>query len=209
MIFDQGIGMVPLCLNDESMHMNRLADFNDTELSVLSAISDAQTGGARLTQRGLAGQTGVSLGMANILLRRLAERGWVKLTKLSSKSMRYALTPEGMSELARRTAGYFSRASRSADLYRERVEAFVLKAKRDGAETIVLYGSSEVEVVLAYVCERHGIVFVKSSDLEKAQSLSRKSGAFLLYAEGETAPLASASLAVVLSGLGRTQEGGA
>jgi DNA-binding MarR family transcriptional regulator len=191
------------------MQTNKKTDFNDTELSVLSAIGKAQSGGARLTQRDLAGQAGVSLGMANILLRRLAERGWVKLTKLSSKSVRYALTPEGISELASRTAGYFNRASRSVDLYRERVESFVLAAKRGGAGTIVLYGSSEVEIVLAYVCERHGIVFVKSSDLERAQALARKSGALLLYAEGERVdgPGPGESLAAVLAGLDRAAKG--
>lgn len=194
------------------MQTNQLTDFNDSELSVLSAINEAQSGGSRITQRDLAGQAGVSLGMANILLRRLAERGWVKLTKISSKTVRYALTPEGMSELARRTAGYFSRASRSADLYRERLEAFVLAAKRGGAGSVVLYGSSEVEIVLGYVCERHGLVFVKSADLEKAQALARRSGAVLLYAEGEKLPPAEGgsrvgeSLAAVLAGASGTQE---
>jgi DNA-binding MarR family transcriptional regulator len=182
-------------------------NFNDSELSVLSVISEAETGGSRLTQRELAGQAGVSLGMANILLRRLAERGWVKLTRLSTKTVRYALTREGMNELAKRTAGYFNRAARSADLYRDRVEAFVLAAKRSGAGTIVLYGSSDVEVVIAYVCERHEIVFVKSSDLERAQALALKRGVVLLYSEGETmpspgsAPVLGESLAAVLAGI--------
>lgn len=156
--------------------------FNDSELTVLNAISEAESGESRLTQRELADRAGISLGMANILLRRLAERGWVKLTRLSSKSVRYALTPSGVGELAQRTAGYFNRASRSAELYRDRIEAFVLGAKRGGAETIVLFGSSEVEILLAYVCERHGLVFVKSADFERARALARKSGVRLLLA---------------------------
>jgi DNA-binding MarR family transcriptional regulator len=181
-------------------------NFNDSELSVLSVISEAETGGSCLTQRELAGQAGISLGMANMLLRRLAERGWVKLTRLSTKTVRYALTREGMNELAKRTAGYFNRAARSADLYRDRLESFVLAAKRAGAETIVLYGSSDVEIVIAYVCERHEIVFVKSSDLERARALALKRGVVLLYAESETmpppgsTPVLGESLAAVLAG---------
>jgi DNA-binding MarR family transcriptional regulator len=170
------------------MTSQTISEFNDTELSVLTTIREAEAGETRLTQRELAGRAGVSLGMANILLRRLAERGWVKLTRLSSKSVRYALTPSGVGELARRTAGYFNHASKSAELYRDRLEAFVVNAKRDGSETIVLFGSSEVEFLLAYVCERHDLVFVRSSDLEKAQALGRKPGVLLLFAsrpEGE------------------------
>ena len=85
------------------MPTQTIPDFNDNELTVLKVISEAETGRARHTQRELAGRACVSLGMANILLRRLAERGWVKLTRLSSKSVRYALTPSGIGELAQRT----------------------------------------------------------------------------------------------------------
>jgi DNA-binding MarR family transcriptional regulator len=161
-----------------------ISAFNDTELSVLQAISEFEANSAKLTQRELAERTGISLGMANALVKRLAGRGWVKLNSISAKTMRYALTPAGISELTSRTAGYFRRASRSADLYRDRLEGFVLGAKRRGVATIVLLGQSEVEFLLAYVCDRHGIVFVKSADLAKARSLAKKEGVALVLAEG-------------------------
>lgn len=194
------------------MPVQSIPDFNDSELTVLNVISEATTGGARLTQRELAGRAGISLGMANMLLRRLAERGWVRLTRLSSKSVRYGLTPSGLGELARRTAGYFNRASRSAELYRDRLEALALSVKRGGAGTIVLFGSSEVEFLLAYVCERHGLIFVKSADIAKARQLARRSGGIILIAEkeaipGDGDPIAAEgaapeeSLALVLSGI--------
>jgi DNA-binding MarR family transcriptional regulator len=192
------------------MPTQTISEFNDSELSVLSAISEAESDKARLTQRDLAAQAGISLGMANILLRRLAERGWVKLTRLSPKSMRYALTSAGITELARRTAGYFSRASKSAELYRDRLESFAIKVKRNGVGTVVLYGSSEVEFLLAYVCERHGLVFVKGADFGKAQALARKSKGILLMAEMEqSAPSAPGdagveNLARVLAGVDQT-----
>jgi DNA-binding MarR family transcriptional regulator len=200
------------------MPTQTIPDFNDNELTVLKVISEAETGGARLTQRELAGRACVSLGMANILLRRLAERGWVKLTRLSSKSVRYALTPSGIGELAQRTAGYFNRASRSAERYRDRLEVFALNAKRSGAITIVLFGMSEVEFLLAYICERHDIVLVKSADLDKARKLARRSGAILLISEKETIPSEAfgnpgesgapeESLSLVLAGVGRVETG--
>jgi DNA-binding MarR family transcriptional regulator len=165
------------------MIANDFSGFNDSELSVLQTIRESESSAERLTQRELARRTGISLGMINILLRRLAERGWVMLTRLSAKSVRYALTPAGVSELARRTAGYFRRASRSSDLYHDKLESFVLEAKRGGAGTLVLVGSSEVELILAYVCERHGLVFVKSLDAERSISLARKEGVVLILSE--------------------------
>jgi DNA-binding MarR family transcriptional regulator len=187
------------------MTENHKSDFNDSELSVLHTIRESEASAGRLTQRELALRTGISLGMVNALLKRLAKRGWVKLSTISAKTIQYTLTPMGISELTRRTASYFLRASRGAELYRDRLEFFAIEAKRCGAETIVLVGPSEIEFLVAYVCERHGLVFVRSADPEKAKSLGRKEGVLLLLSESLDAstfdarsPL-PASLATVLA----------
>ena len=159
---------------------------NDTELSLMENLGEAERTQARITQRELASRTGLSLGMTNALLRRFAEKGWVKLARLSAKSVHYALTPEGVGEVARRSAGYFRRAARSTDQYRARVEQFVLKAKMNGAGTLVLAGASELDFLLEFVCERHGVVFVRTSDQERARALSGRPGVALLYAETGT-----------------------
>ena len=86
-------------------------------------------------------------------------------------------------QLTRRTAGYFQRASRSVERYRDRLESFAIEAKRKGAGTVVLVGSSEIEFLLEYVCERHGLIFVRTADPDKSKSLGRKDGVVLLISE--------------------------
>jgi hypothetical protein len=157
---------------------------NEPELAILESIGEAEQGGSRITQRELASKAGLSLGMTNALLRQFAERGWVKLTKLSTRSVVYALTPDGMSEIALRTAGFFKRASQNTELYRVRLESFVVAAKSSGVSTLVLAGSSDLDFLLEYLCERHGLVFVKSADPERARSLGKKSGVALLFGDG-------------------------
>jgi DNA-binding MarR family transcriptional regulator len=182
-----------------------IAAFNDNELSVLQTIRESETAAYRLTQREIARRTGISLGMINTLLRRLAGRGWVMLTRISAKSVCYALTAAGVAELTQRTAGYFQRASRSAELYRDRLESFAIEAKRGGAGTVVLVGSSEIEFLLNYVCERHGLIFVRTADPEKSKSMGRKDGVLLLIADSfdladfEATVRPPASLASVLA----------
>jgi DNA-binding MarR family transcriptional regulator len=149
----------------------------------MESLGEAQRTQARITQRELATRTGLSLGMTNALLRRFAEKGWVKLTRLSAKSIHYALTAEGLGEVARRTAGYFRRAAKSAEQYRARLEQFVMQAKRDGAQTLVLAGASELDFLLEFACDRHGMVFVRTADLERARAMSGREGVVLLYAE--------------------------
>jgi len=156
---------------------------NESELFLMESLGEAERTKARITQRELASRTGLSLGMTNALLRRFAEKGWVRLTRLSAKSVHYALTPEGMGEVARRTAGYFRRAARNADQYRARIEQFVLGAKQDGASTLVLAGASELDFLLEFICERHDVVFVRTADLERARAMGGRPGVVLLYAE--------------------------
>jgi len=153
----------------------------------MESLGEAERTQARITQRELANRTGLSLGMTNALLRRFAEKGWVKLTRLSAKSVQYGLTPEGMTEVARRTAGYFRRAARSAEQYRARLEQFVLQAKLDGARTLVLAGASELDFLLEFACDRHGLVFARTADLDRARAMGARPGVVVLYAESTAA----------------------
>lgn len=156
----------------------------EPELAILEGIGEAEQGGLRVTQRQLANKAGLSLGMTNALLKQFTERGWVKLTKLSTRSVVYALTPEGIAEIARRTASFFRRASRNSERYRERLESFILGAKDSGASTVVLAGASELEFLVEYLCERHGMVFVKSADPERVRALGKKRGVVVLLGDG-------------------------
>jgi DNA-binding MarR family transcriptional regulator len=149
----------------------------------MESLGEAERTQSRITQRELASRAGLSLGMTNALLRRFAEKGWVKLTRLSAKSIHYALTPEGVGEVARRAAGYFRRAARNADQYRARIEQFVHQSRADGATTLVLAGASELDFLLEFACDRHGLVFVRTVDQARALALAGRAGVVLLYAE--------------------------
>jgi DNA-binding MarR family transcriptional regulator len=155
----------------------------DTELFLIENLSEAERTHAHITQRELASRTGLSLGMTNALLRRFAEKGWVKLTRLSAKSIHYAVTPDGVGEVARRAVGYFRRAARNADQYRSRIEQFLLTAKENGATTLVLVGASELDFLLEFVCERHRMVFVRTTEPERASAMGGRPGVVLLYGE--------------------------
>ena len=66
-------------------------------------LMDALTESQRTTQRELSRRAGISLGLTNLLLERMARRAWVKLTTISPRRMLYALTPKGVAEKARKT----------------------------------------------------------------------------------------------------------
>ena len=157
---------------------------NESELFLMESLGEAERAQTHITQRELATRVGLSLGMTNALLRRFAEKGWVKLTRLSAKSVHYALTPEGVMEVARRTTRYFRSAARNAEQYRVRLEQFVLRTKQAGTQTLVLAGASELDFLLEFACDRHDMVFVRTADLTRARAVGARPGVFILYAEG-------------------------
>lgn len=155
----------------------------DHELSLLQRIyrQGAPESGA-LSQREIARDAGLSLGMTNALIRRFAEKGWVVAQRANSRNLSYLITPEGAKEMARRLQGYFRRTARTASFYKERLEELVMREKRGGMRRLVLAGPSDLDFILEYLCERHGVLFVRGAEPDQASRLSGE-GTLLLFSE--------------------------
>ena len=69
------------------------------DLLLLSELD--RDGGA--TQRILATKLGVALGLTNLYLKRLARKGYIKITTIPRNRIRYLLTPQGVTEKSRLT----------------------------------------------------------------------------------------------------------
>ncbi|TFG83571.1 MAG: winged helix-turn-helix transcriptional regulator [Spirochaetales bacterium] len=172
---------------------------DDAELTILESIYSSQKRDRSLTQRDLAEAAGLSLGMTNALLKRFAEKGWVLLRKLNARTINYALSPEGVNEIAHRTYRYFRRTARNAGLYRDIIEGFVMRIKREGIERLVLAGPSDLDFILEYACERHGLLFVKGSDAARAARLGADPTTIVVESEAHAAGTANAVGVVSLS----------
>ena len=61
-----------------------------------------------ITQRALAGELGIALGLANAYLRRCVRKGLVKMHQVPINRYAYYLTPQGLSEKSRLTAEYLA-----------------------------------------------------------------------------------------------------
>ena len=58
---------------------------------------------SRVTQRGLASQLGIALGLANIYLKRMIRKGFIKVVNVQPNRITYLITPRGIAEKARLT----------------------------------------------------------------------------------------------------------
>ena len=111
--------------------------------------------GRGLSQRSLARNAGVALGLTNLLLRRLARRGLIEIVKIRPNRVRYVITAAGIAEKARMTRAYLDYSLRFYAEARDRLRhSFATLSDgwpADREKRIVFYGAGEVAEI-GYVC---------------------------------------------------------
>lgn len=110
---------------------------------ILGLLTSVEADGAR-SQRRIAAELGVALGLVNAYLKRSIKKGLVKVGQAPARRYAYYLTPRGFSEKSRLTIEYLSS---SFSLFRKAKEdygkVFGL-ARMMGFERIVLAGKSDL-----------------------------------------------------------------
>ena len=109
-------------------------------LSVLTSIERDST----ITQRKLARELGIALGLANAYLRRCVHKGLVKMRQVPLNRYVYYLTPQGFTEKSRLTAEYLSL---SLDFFRRaRSDCVTLfrQCEALGWQRVALYGAGDL-----------------------------------------------------------------
>jgi DNA-binding MarR family transcriptional regulator len=108
-------------------------------LEILAELSRSD----QVTQRGLAARLGIALGLTNLYLKRLARKGYIKITSIPPRRVRYLLTPKGMAQKTRLTYEYMDY---SRQLYRETravLRQRLLPLVQRGQRQVALYGTGE------------------------------------------------------------------
>jgi DNA-binding MarR family transcriptional regulator len=143
----------------------------DTEFVILENIYDSSKQEAPLRQRDLARIAGASLGMTNVILKRLAKRGWISIKKLNSRNIQYAVTLEGMNELIHRSYRYFKRTIRHVAYHKDRIDEAILAAKKNNILAVLLIGSSDLEFIVEHACQYYGLSFLKAANPDTASGV--------------------------------------
>ncbi|MFN8456744.1 MAG: winged helix-turn-helix transcriptional regulator [Anaerolineae bacterium] len=126
------------------------------------------------TQADMATQLGVAIGSVNWYLKRLVNKGYIKVTQMQRRRLRYLLTPKGISEKARLTTAFMQvsfhwyRETRGTSL------RFLQQIKQAGYDTVCIKGDGDLAEVVYLTClEAH--VKVKS-ELDPAFPVFRVEG---------------------------------
>ncbi len=110
----------------------------------LFRILDEVSKNGEVTQRGLSRRLGVALGLTNLYLKRLGQKGLIKVVNLKANRLRYELTPSG---IAQKTTMAFQYIQDSYVFYREARKSLTRTfdgIKTEGARSVVLYGTGDL-----------------------------------------------------------------
>jgi Winged helix-turn-helix DNA-binding len=127
--------------------MPTLARADRLRLELLGAIAEDRSA----TQRNLSARLGIALGLTNAIIRRLARKGYIKITHVSPRRVRYLVTPKGILEKSRLTYFYIQFSVQYYRDLRARMQGLFGTLVETGVRRILLYGAGEVAEI-ALVC---------------------------------------------------------
>jgi DNA-binding MarR family transcriptional regulator len=108
---------------------------------------------AGVTQRSLSSTLGVALGLTNLYLKRLARKGYIKITTIPRNRIRYLLTPQGFTEKSRLTYQYMQYSLSYYRGMRTRLKEMMATFDGSNGQRVVIYGTTEL-AELAYLSLR-------------------------------------------------------
>lgn len=110
-----------------------------------------------VTQASLADLLGVAVGTVNWHLRRLIEKGYVKVKRAQRRKLRYIITPEGIAFRARLTINYIEQSMRLYRRTRQRVQELLAEVKQAGYRSVRIEGQGDIAEICRLTCLEQGI----------------------------------------------------
>jgi DNA-binding MarR family transcriptional regulator len=132
----------------------------DASDEIVLGVLDVVERDPSVTQRSVARELGIALGLANAYLRRCVRKGLIKVSEVPRRRYAYYLTPQGFAEKSRLTATYLSD---SFSFFRKArtqcAELFALAAAR-GQRRLALLGPGDLAEIASLVAREHPVEII-------------------------------------------------
>ena len=116
----------------------------DKEDSVILDVLSLLDKNSKITQRNLAEELNIALGLANLYIKRCIDKGWLKINQIPRNRYKYYITKKGFLEKARLMHEYFKV---SFNLYREAREELTRifqSIEQNGLSNVIISDESEI-----------------------------------------------------------------
>lgn len=146
---------------------------NEREFELVNIIG-AQLGS---NQRDLSRRMALSLGMVNMLIRRLISKGYIRIEQLNKRKVKYILTPNGFAEKMRKSVKYTFKTVVSIRLLKERIKKVITQLyHEEGHRHFTVLGKSDFALLINMVFDEmglsdHKIIYVDTLPLEEIKGV--------------------------------------
>lgn len=140
---------------------------------VLDLLNSVEADGSR-SQRHIASELGIALGLVNAYLKRCVKKGLVKVGQAPARRYAYYLTPQGFAEKSRLTVDYLSTSFSFFRQAKADCAQVFESAKSRGFRRLVLAGQSDLAEVAILCAVESGVTIVAVVD--KRSDVTRFAG---------------------------------
>jgi DNA-binding MarR family transcriptional regulator len=145
----------------------------DQEEQITLNLLDMVEENSAITQRSLAAELGVALGLTNTYIKRCTKKGLIKVSQVPSNRYAYYLTPSGFAEKSRLTAEYLKQSFNFFRLARRQSGKLLQHCVDRGWTRIALTGKSDLtEITILSAAELEiklaGIIDAKAATTTSA-----------------------------------------
>ena len=125
-------------------------------LGLLNAVGE----NSAVTQRSIARELDIALGLANAYLKRCVRKGLIKVNQVPRNRYAYYLTPRGFAEKSRLTSTYLSMSFNFFRVARRQCSDVFAICREKGWERVALAGCSDVAEIATLCAREHNIKIV-------------------------------------------------
>jgi DNA-binding MarR family transcriptional regulator len=137
--------------------------------AIMLDLLDAVERDPAVTQRSVARELGIALGLANAYLKRCVRKGLIKVGTTPPRRYAYYLTPQGFAEKSRLTARYLANSFSFFRRARAQcAELFAVAAAR-GQKRLALLGDGDLAEIARLVAREHPVEIVGMLPLPTGQ----------------------------------------
>ncbi len=116
------------------------------------------------TQAALASGLEVAVGTVNWHLKRLIEKGYVKVSRAERRKLKYIITPEGIALRTRLTLDYIQNSFNLYRLVRRRAIAVLVDLQESGINQVRIEGDGDVAEICRLTCLEQSVRVTSDSD---------------------------------------------
>ena len=140
--------------------MRRVGDESPESSRIMLGLLDAVEQNRAQSQRLLASELGIALGLVNAYLKRCIKKGLVKVRTAPARRYAYYLTPQGFAEKSRLTVDYLSYSFGFFRQAKTDCSELFKTASARGVGKILLVGQTDLAEIASLCAMEHGVKII-------------------------------------------------